>query len=153
MSVIVGIKMVVLVFLNLQGYLWWRKVKGSSFTLCLKLLLIGSTGIVSMLRWNSFRSYLNLHTDLHTRHYYPFLFSKRYLNGSFYAQSTCLSVNKDTKEKLKLSTVFFYLWSPSISYTRLYLSLVLSQKQWQLCIARQNLITHLLWWQMIFCSH
>lgn len=47
MDVIVGIKMVVLCLGNLQGFLWWRSHKHSSFTLALKLLLIGSTGIVS----------------------------------------------------------------------------------------------------------
>lgn len=48
MDVIVGIKMVVLIFSNLQGWLWWRRVKHNSFTLSLKVLLLASTGIVSI---------------------------------------------------------------------------------------------------------
>lgn len=49
MNVIVGIKMVVLVLLNVQGYLWWRKARRSNFTAALKLLMIGSTAIVRTL--------------------------------------------------------------------------------------------------------
>jgi hypothetical protein len=49
MNVIVGIKMVVLVLLNMQGYLWWRKARRSNFTAALKLLMIGSTAIVRIL--------------------------------------------------------------------------------------------------------
>jgi hypothetical protein len=47
MDVIVGIKMVVLLFGNLQGWLWWRSVKSNTFTTSLKLLLLASSGIVS----------------------------------------------------------------------------------------------------------
>ena len=46
-DVLIGIKMVVLVLLNLQGYLWWRNTRGTNFTFSIKLLLIISTAIVS----------------------------------------------------------------------------------------------------------
>ena len=46
-DVILGIKMVYLVSVNVQGYLWWRNTKGTNFTLAIKLLLIISTFIVS----------------------------------------------------------------------------------------------------------
>lgn len=47
MNVIVGVKMVILLILNTQGYLWWRKARASNFTAALKLLMIGSSAIVS----------------------------------------------------------------------------------------------------------
>ena len=46
-DVLVGIKMVVLVGLNIQGYLWWRNTRGTNFTFSIKFLFIISTAIVS----------------------------------------------------------------------------------------------------------
>ena len=49
-DVILGFKMLFLVYKNLEGYLWWRKTKATSFTLTIKFLLIFSTFIVSTLK-------------------------------------------------------------------------------------------------------
>jgi len=48
-DVIVGIKMVILVALNMQGYFWWRNTRGSNFTFSIKFLFIISTAIVRFL--------------------------------------------------------------------------------------------------------
>lgn len=47
-TALVGVKMLIILFLNLQGYFWWRNVLASYFTLSIKILLILSSGVVSI---------------------------------------------------------------------------------------------------------
>lgn len=49
-DVLIGLKMVALVLLNLQGYIWWRNTRGTNFTFSIKMLFIISTAIVSIRR-------------------------------------------------------------------------------------------------------
>jgi len=46
MDVIVCLKMLMLLFGNLQGYLWWHKHASDRFTNMVKLLLVGCSLIV-----------------------------------------------------------------------------------------------------------
>ena len=50
MDVIVGLKGFILILLNIQGFLWWRRTKNSQFSVGIKVLIILSTIIVSLNR-------------------------------------------------------------------------------------------------------
>jgi len=70
-TALVGVKMLIILFLNLQGYFWWRNVLASYFTLSIKILLILSSGVVSIKNtFDQCRLLRSLHIDSLKNFYY-----------------------------------------------------------------------------------